>query len=247
MLLKGNGVGMIRRVRVVLVFGLLVVGCRGDSVSSTSGVRVPETSLTTVASTTSTATTVVETVPEGFVGDPAAIEEHIELAMLLVESSPGSFPEGALEMEIPWPDNTNPDPVVALREIWEFDAWVVSVFPYDAFAELYLAEDSHAWTNAGSFVGQLDQYNWIVEFDGPGFVWVSGEPGELSDVPSDVEVPAGGVVVRYRSSQSDVTIRWVDDGEIERTGTGYGEEDRVAVLVPSPLGWQVYWYGESVS
>ncbi len=246
MLLKGNGVGMSRRPVAVVVFGLVVVACRGETVSSTTD-TLPETTTTTVVVTTTSSTVASTTVPEGFVGDPAAIKEHIELAMDIVELSPESFPPGALELEIPWPENTTADPVVALRAIWEFDAWVASVFPYEAFAEIYLAEDSAAWREAGGFIRQLDLNNWIVEFDGPGFVWVSGGLGEPSDVPADVEIPVGGVVVRYRSSQSDVTILRVEDGSVVNTGSGYPEEDLVAVLVPSPLGWQVYWYGEPAS
>ncbi len=242
MLSKGNGVGMSRRLLAVVVFGLVVVACRGDAVSSTT-TTVSETTTTTVVETTTVPSSTSTTVPEGFVGDPVAIEEHIELAIRLVKASPESFPPGALEMEIPYPDNTIADPVMALREIWEFDAWVVANLPYDAFAELYLSPDSPAWSKAGEVIERLEG-RWIVEFDGPGFVWVSGGLGEPSDVPSDVEVPVGGVVVRYRSSQSDVTVYWVDDGTVVETGTGYGEEDRVAVLVPSPLGWQVYWYGD---
>ncbi len=243
MLLKGNGVGMSRRLLAVVVFGLVGVACRGETVSS-STTTMADTTTTTVVETTTSSTVASTTVPEGFVGDPVAIEEHIELAMGLARSSPESFPEGALELEIPWPENTTADPVVALQEIWEFDAWVASVFPYDVFAELYLAPDSPAWREAGELVRQLDQNNWIIEFDGPGFVWVSGGVGEPSDVPADVEIPVGGVVVRYRSSQSDVTVYWVDDGTVVERGTGYPEEDRVAVLVPSALGWQLYWYGD---
>ncbi len=243
MLLKGNGVGMSRRLVAVVVFGLVVVACRGETVSSTTS-TVSETTTTTVVETTTTSTVPPSTVPEGFVGDPVAIEEQLKSIRRGMEVSPEDHPEGVLELEIPYPDNTNADPVVALQEIWEFDAWVASALPYDRLAELYLAPDSPAWRSAGATIMRLYLNGWVVEFDGPGFVWVSGGLGEPSDVPADVEVPTGGVVVRYRSSQSNVTVKYFDDGEVVETGTGYGEEDRVAVLVPSPLGWQVYWYGD---
>lgn len=228
---------------IVGVLGLVAVACRGETVSSTT-TTLSETTTTTVFETTTVPPSTSTTVPEGFVGDPVAIEEHIDIALDIVELSPESFPPGALEMEIPWPENTTADPVLALREIWEFDAWVVTHFPYQEWAKLYLADSSPAWSKAGEVVEQLHRAGWVVEFDGPGFVWVSGGLGEPSDVPADVEVPVGGVVVRYRSSQSDVTVKYFDDGEVVETGTGYGEEDRVAVLIPSPLGWQVYWYGD---
>lgn len=235
---------------LLLVCSLVLAACSDTASPTTSQATAPVTSTTVTATTPPATNASVVTVPtptlaSGSVGDPAAIAEAHESALRGIRLSPESFPPGAIDIDIPWPDTTNPDPVVALRSIWEFDAWVATTLPYDRLAMLYLAEDSSAWDRAGEFIEELDQKQWMVEFDGPGFVWKEGAVVEAGDSLELPELPIDSIVIRYRSSQSDARILRLGDGSEVSSGKGYEEQSRIAVLVPTDLGWQIYWFGES--
>lgn len=232
---------------VVAVCALVLASCTGSSGDSSTTASSQATTATTTVSTTRlagpTSTEPAISLPSDAVGDPAAIAAAREEALRGIRLSPESFPPGAVDIDIPWPDTTNPDPVAALRSIWEFDAWVASTLPYDRLAKLYLVEDSPAWSQAGEFIEQLDANQWIVEFDGPGFVWVSGEIVDESS-PKDIpEQPQGSVLVVYRSEQSDVAIHRLVDTSLVTKGAGYSQSDRYAVLADTRTGWMVFWYG----
>lgn len=226
---------------------LALTSCSGSAIATTSFTPpLPPTStaeLTTTTTSNPTSTEPVATLPAGSIGDPATLAEARESALRGIRLSPESFPPGAIDIEIPWPDTTNPDPVAALRSIWEFDAWVASTLPYDRLAKLYLVEGSPAWNEAGEFIEQLDANQWIVDFDGPGFEWVAGEVASSALLPDSVQAPVGAVVVKYRSTQSSLTVRWLEDETHVRSSDGYPEEDSLALVQPTDTGWRVYWYG----
>jgi hypothetical protein len=217
--------------------------CTGSAEPTTTS-SLPVTTGTTVGPSTTVApsTTVPPvTLPPGSVGDPAVIEAARTEALRLIEIDPSSFPAGAAEMEIPWPDTTNPDPVEALRSIWEFDEWVATTLPYDAFARMYLVEDSPAWRSAGEFIEQLDLNQWIVVFDDPeGYVFEGGDVVSTERDPVTSEpLPEGVVAVRYRARLSDASVRRMSDNSEVSRGAGYESRERIALLVPGSLGWRV--------
>lgn len=234
---------------LLLVCSLVLAACSDTAAPTTSQATAPVTTTTmSKAPPTTTPTTEVTTpaptLVTGAVGDPAVIAEAHESALRGIRLSPESFPPGAINIDIPWPDTTNPDPVIALRSIWEFDAWVATTLPYDRLATLYLVEDSPAWQQAGEFMEQLDSNQWIVEFDGPGFVWKTGVLIEAGASPVVPDAPIDSILVSYTSSQSDGAIRRLNDGSEVTSGKGYDEQTRTAVLVPTGLGWQIYWFGQ---
>jgi hypothetical protein len=230
--------------------GLLGLSACTDSAGPTSTSKPPESTSSIAPSSTTTPPTTdpVVTLPPGSVGDPAVIEAARTEALRLIEIDPSSFPPGAAEMEIPWPDTTNPDPVEALRSIWEFDEWVATTLPYDAFARMYLVEDSPAWRSAGEFIEQLWINGWIVVFDDPaGYEFLDGRiiPRDESIVPTDLSVgiPSDAVIVRYSSTRSSYEIQGSSDGFVDPR---QGYEVRVidTALARSDLGWRVFWFAE---
>lgn len=245
----GSGTRSRSCVVVLLSFaGLLGLSACTDSAGPTSTSKPPESTSSTAPSSTTTPPTTdpVVTLPPGSVGDPAVIEAARTEALRLIEIDPSSFPPGAAEMEIPWPDTTNPDPVEALRSIWEFDEWVATTLPYDAFARMYLVEDSPAWRSAGEFIEQLWINGWIVVFDDPeGYEFLGGRIIDLDEsvVPPEIKagLPNEVVIVRYSSSRSPYEIRGSSDGFIDPR-SGYEERVIDTALVKSDLGWQVYWF-----
>jgi hypothetical protein len=235
---------------VFSVVGMLgLSACTGAADPTTSIPTVSTSTISVPSTTTAPPTTVpVATLPPGSVGDPAVIEAARTEALRLIEIDPSSFPPGAAEMEIPWPDTTNPDPVVALHSIWEFDEWVATTLPYDAFARMYLVEDSPAWRSAGEFIEQLDANQWIVVFDDPaGYEFLDGRiiPRDESIVPTDLSVgiPSDAVIVRYSSTRSSYEIQGSSDGFVDPR-PGYEVRVIDTALVRSDLGWRVYWFEE---
>lgn len=247
--------GASRRSRSGVVLLLSITGllgfsaCTGSADPTTTSSPSVTTGTSVAPSTTAAPSTTVPvaTLAPGSVGDPAVIEAARTEALRLIEIDPSSFPPGAAELEIPWPDTTNPDPVEALRSIWEFDEWVATTLPYDAFARMYLVEDSPAWRSAGEFIEQLWINGWIVVFEDPeGYVFEGGEMVELIETSAPAETlaaaPDGAVAVRYQSRSASFSVDRPGAGPVGISGSAWADLQEEAIVVPTELGWRLWWY-----
>jgi len=226
----------LRILEVGLLVGLLVGACSSGTTTTTT------TSTTTSTTTTTVATTTTSTLPPGTPGDTEVLAARIEGMLFGLALQ---YPDIPAE-DYPFPNTITPDPVEAVREMWEFEAWQAQNAPWSDFRQLLFVPGSPADDRAGAHLDERAMGGFILQFeDSVGFQWEGGEviPMEESTLPSDLvsEVPVGSVVVRWQYSQA--LGRWI----LSDTGSLVREEPEVAhrqvdtVVSPTDYGWLMWW------
>lgn len=172
-------------------------------------------------------------------GDPALVVRAIEQGAIGLDLQFGVDPT-----DVPIPDLTNPDPLVAMKAIIEFDLWVFSNAPRRGLVEVYTLDRSPEWED---LVLAADRMNSGTFSFAPGdglsvseIGFASGE--DLDLVPSDVmdEAPEESSIVYYVYSIDPFDI--LDStGTITRRNEGWTDRFVVAVLAPTDRGWVLYW------
>ena len=117
---------------LVVVVTLMAGACSGgeEVAPSTPAPTIATPTTTTVTSTTvapptTTTTAATTTVLSDQVGSPEALEA---LIAGIVEELRFAYPD-IVDAEVPIPDLTNPDPVVAVEELNRFGQWVNANYP----------------------------------------------------------------------------------------------------------------------
>lgn len=230
-------------VALVLAAALVMSACSGSSTESSTTTSTSSTTTTSTTSTTSPTSTSTSTtttsLATGLVGDPALVEQAIDDAAIGVEEIFGVPRE-----EIPSPDLTNPDPLVAMREILEFDIWVFQNAPRRGLIEVYTDPLTPAWETLFTVVERLSPDT--VVFDDGGGLTISeirlASSEEAALVPDEVreEAPRDVVPVWYVYSASPYSI--VDpQGTVRESLDGWTDRTYLALLAPSPRGWLLHW------
>jgi len=238
---------------IVGCVALVGSACSGDDVTATTPPPVTvaaATTSTSAASTTTTAappatttpaTTTTATVDDsGRVGSRDALEAAIAS---IVEELRLPYPD-IVDADVPIPDLTNPDPVVALEELSRFVQWIDANYPANQWTPLTAYPDSP----------EQDLYELVNETlyfeqrrlirNGDPWVYHGGEVVDLStlDLPADTleGIPATAVGVLYRSSSGPIDVFEVETGNILDTLDGWTQRQSLAVLVPTLTGW-TFW------
>ncbi len=197
---------------------------------------------TTVAETTTTQPATTTTTDAGeVVGDPEALralyEEISDEVDLLYED---------YEWELEMPDINVADPETALRNliVWENQ---ITVAPWRRWAEIITVPDSPARKQVEDDKMFLFVREWVLDASSTGEVSLSdivelSEEDAESEVPVDVRdrIPDGSRVFAYNISGGDFAFLDRTTGEVAVADDGFEGRD-VAVLVPTDLGWQMYW------
>lgn len=138
--------GSNRKLVVTLTAVLTLSACSGTATTTTlpPTTVAPPTTTTTPPTTTTVAPTTTTgpaptTLPEGTVGDPAALQALAE--------------EVARESGIPFedffvPDITQPDPIEALKELVAYSHWVATTYPDKELARIHTIDGSPACSGA---------------------------------------------------------------------------------------------------
>lgn len=210
--------------------------------ATTTTTSIPATTASPVTSTTAAVTT---TVGDDQVGDAQALRAEIdEIRDFAVSEGESQF-EG---VAIPYPDINNPDPVVALKEAWAFEVWLMEIGPYAAFLETYNYPDSVRLSQIGSeflgFGAQGVRFGDMVgNYEVTGATVVALNEAAMTD-DARAGIPQGSVAVAYEDRGGPHQLIDQQTGEVLETIEAY-EGSGVAVLSPSSLGWQLYWSGEA--
>jgi len=173
------------------------------------------------------------------VGDPALLLQKIEEGSVGLEGEFGLDPA-----VVPVPDLTNPDPLIAMREIIDFDLWVFSNAPRRGLIEVYVVDRSPEWED---LVLATDRMNSGKFRFAPGDGLEVSELGYANDehiasIPQDDldAAPEGSVIVYYVYSIDPFEILNFD-GSVLRTNDGWTNRLVVGVLSPTARGWALYW------
>lgn len=227
----------LRILEVGLLVGLLVGAC-------SSGTTTTTTSTTTSTTTTTVATTTTSTLPPGTPGDPEVLAATQASILRLLESE---YPDIPAE-DYPFPNTITPDPVEAVREMWEFEAWQAQNAPFSWFRELLFVPGSPADDRYGSGLEEIAMTRQILEFDEPqGFQWEGGEvvpPEESTFAQADLnEIPSGSVVVRWSYSQAPG--RWLnrDTRNLISLEPEITNRTLDTVVSPTDYGWLMWRIG----
>lgn len=211
--------------------------------ATTTTTSPPPTTAPPVTSTTAASTTT--TIDTGLVGDPDAL-------IAMIEQTRGfALGEGETQYEgvaIPYPDLTNPDPVVALREAWSFEAWLMDTGPFIGFLDAHNYPEGPRRRDAGSDFIYWDLENLRLVGLANSYSLTSAEvvPLESADMlePERIEVPPSSVAVAYTDRGGPYQVIDTETGQVIEEVAAY-EDTGVAVLVPTEVGWQLYWAGEA--
>jgi hypothetical protein len=233
------------RARGALVALLVVVvaACAGGEALDTPAPQAPApttslaTATTTPPSSTTTSQPPTTTTDDGLVGDPEALRESFEELERLIAA------DVTYDEPVPIPDLTNPDPVVALAEAFRFEVWVMENGPHVSWVEGYNYPESPRFRSAGTDVNLW----FMTETRFPGIVdtyhFIRGEvvPIEQALLGEDqlAALPDGSVAVAFRDRGGAYPkINSATGERLEEIGAWAGSG--VAVLVPTPTGWQLF-------
>ena len=193
----------------------------------------PTTTNTSEATTTAPATEAV--------GSAEALEAQVEGAReLLVRLYPDSEAE-----DLPVPDLTNPDPLIAMRELLLFELAALEAGSISDYADILSqqrtqANDSYRRTlntfeNGGYRFRLLGEYE-IIDV-------VSVELADIVALAGDqivADAPNGAAYVRYTTSSGPYNIVNRDE-EVVRAEDGWAPRTLSAILSPTSSGWKYYW------
>ena len=206
-------------------------------VAPTTTTTAPPTTTTAAPTTTTTVAPTTTTLPEGTVGDPAALQALAE--------------EVARESLIPIeefyiPNITQPDPIEALKELVAYSSWVAATFPDKELARIHTIDNSPARTAERNVFDPLESFRRIVKPVTPylneGFQIV-----DIDDLPTTettrANLPAGAVAIVFVSTSDGYDIVDEETGEVARTVPPWTDLEIYVVVAPTQYGWQEYWYG----
>ncbi len=226
-------------------FLLVIAACSGDDAApvTTSGVATtapPAT--TTTASPSTTATTPPETTttePAGdTVGDPAALEALVEEVTQQVRIV---YADDSIE--VPVPDLTNPDPVVAAQAINEFDQLVAADVPFRDWLSVTAYEGSPAFAIGVENFDRLLFGNLVRVRPEAGYEFHGGEvlDFDVSSLPIELVegMPTDAVGVLYSSSSGPLHLVDRDTGDtVEVLTDGWANMPVLKIVVATAGGWR---------
>lgn len=212
--------------------------------STTTSTTSPATTTTTTAPvTTSAPTTVPVTTTEATESVGSREAWLAEVDKLVVDfglTLPGLG-------DPPLPDVTNPDAAVALRSIFEFEFWTLTIDPSIRWADIYTLPPTQAWVDSSNLGSRLSRVGAVFEFRGDPYVVHSSRVVKRTDaaVPPEAfdRLPEGSVVVEYESSVGAFEMITPATGEVWETFPGWDRKPRYVVMSPTESGWRVGWIG----
>jgi hypothetical protein len=235
----------------VAAVALVVGACSGDdavdttlppptTVANTTTTAAPTTTTTAAPTTTVASTTTTIAAPSDTVGSPQALAE---LIASIQQELAGSYPD-IVDAEIPIPDLTNPDPVVAVEELNEFGQWINANYP------------ANEWNQVRAFPGSpeedlFERNNESLYFErqrlvrsGEPWVYHGGEVVALDAVEIPVStldgLPANAVAVVYRSSSGPIDVVDAESGDVLEIIDGWTSREALSLLIPTGTGW-AFW------
>ena len=235
----------------ILVTAITLSACTSNeaATTTTSGIvtttAVPTTTAVAPTTTTTPLDPTTTTLRDGAVGSREALLEAMQPAL---DSSEVLF--GIDKQSVPVPNLNDPDPLVALEALIEFDFWVFSNATTDSWAGVLAVPDSPNWSE------YLSGFNSLA---GRVAVFDAGEAkpfeiielrlateDEIAQVPTEVLSAAGAdsVVALERLSLAPHTLRVAGRPELDLERTGYAARETITVLTPTEIGWQYYWDSE---
>ncbi len=230
---------------MVLVAAMALTACSGTATTTTiPPATVAPTTATTASPTTTTSappttTTVAPTttLPEGTVGDPAALQALAE--------------EVATESLIPIeeffiPNITQPDPIEALKELLAFSDWMLFDRPVKELVQIHTMTDSPARTMETNVVDPIGGFGLEAVAPSP-FQNDRFEIVDVEDLPATPSIraslPEGSVATRFYSTSEGYELVSVESGEVFESFSPWTELAIYVVIAPTEYGWQEYWYG----
>ena len=229
---------------MVLVAAMALTACSGTATTTTiPPATVAPTTATTASPTTTTSappttTTVAPTttLPEGTVGDPAALQALAE--------------EVATESLIPIeeffiPNITQPDPIEALKELLAYSTWMGATNPDKELTRIHTVDGSPARTAQQNFVDRFESFGYVLRSPSPyinsDFRRVS--PDELPTTESIRDsLPENSVAIRFLSTGSGYDIIAEETGEVIETVAPWSDLEFFVVVTQTEFGWQEFWY-----
>jgi len=149
-----------------------------------------------------------------------------------------------VDADVPIPDLTNPDPVVAVEELNRFVQWIDANYPANQWNQLIAYPESPAQDLSELVNETLYFEQRRLVRNGDPWVYHGGEVVEISslDLPADTleGIPATAVGVLYRSSSGPIDVFEVETGNILDTLDGYEQAQDLTILVPTITGW-TFW------
>ena len=226
-----------------IVMVLALSACSNSPETTTSQQAAPTSSTTTTSpstttttsSTTTTPPTTTTTVSGETVGDPAA------LAALVTQINTDFI---GYEGEIPIPDLTNPDPLVGLEEIERFEIWTATNVISTEWYGIHFCPASPALEESQNVALNFQANNWILQttesyqFLNPTLISLS-DPAVARDIADGA--PAGARAIIFEDILPSFDLLDLDDGSIVQTFPATAPTLRVAVVVPTEHGWQLYY------
>jgi hypothetical protein len=213
-------------IALALGIALAAGACSGDAepppltdpVTTPSSVAAAvESTTTTDAPTTTVATTIATTTlptapAEERVGSVAKFEEQIDA----VYAELGRF--AAPREEVPFPDVTNVDPVVAFQGLIEFRYWMLSNDPWRDWVSLFTHEQTEYAVENRIRADQYQSVEAKYLFDNEPFVFHAGQVIDLAmvDLPDSARVVLTGdeVAVELSTSSGDFRAALRATGEV---------------------------------
>lgn len=233
--------------------GLLLTAsaCSGTPDPTTTATAAPTTiaapTTTTSAPTTTTtpATTTTQapttTLAQEAVGDPELLQAMID------DIAQAWFGVDAAVAGVPIPDLTNPDPVVAVGDIYRLDAWLAQ--SPDTWGEEWVAvftgADTPARTELGNVYSSRLLGNEIAVNRGDPWAFHGGRVVDIAEtslsLPEVTALPSDAVGVVFHSSIGPYEFVDADTGEVRETQPGWDADDEwLVVVAPSPHGWVLH-------
>lgn len=229
---------------LVAVLTLSISACSGSATTTTVAPVVTASSATTLTTlapppaTTAPSTTIAPTtLPEGTVGNPAALQALAE--------------QLAIDNLIPIdeffiPDITQPDPVGALKELLAYSDWTVTTFPDKSLAQIHSMEGSPARAAERSLLDTLEGFDLVIRPITPP---VSGDYQivSLDELPLTksirAAVPERAVALSFLSTADGYEYVNVSTGEVVESFAPWTDRLFYVVIAPTGFGWQEFWYG----
>ena len=230
--------------------GLLATACGSGSsepVEMTDPTTAPTTAATTTTSeiattevpTTTTTTAVTSTtVAVETVGSPAVLEAQIDAVYDFLDD------HAAPRDKVPFPDATNPDPLLAFEALINFHFWMVSTDPEVKWVKIYALDGTDYALGRRN---QADRYGTalsLMNFDEEEpFTFLGAEVIEVAAVeaPNHVttDLPSTAVGIEYVSTVGDFYVAVVADGRVFEEYDGWTDLISHAIVVPTTAGWRI--------
>ncbi len=203
--------------------------------ATTSSTTTTSTTTTTSKTTTTTPPTTTTTVSGETVGDPAA------LAALVTQINTDFI---GYEGEIPIPDLTNPDPLVALEDLLGFGLWTSQAKTSSSWYQIHYVVDGPAFERDAGAALNAQANNWVLKAEGD----IEIADLELVDLThpalagfSKGEIPLGSVAMTYRSALPAFTVTDSDDDSVVLESPKQPLELSIIVLTPTDTGWKIFY------